>query len=681
MSRASWVIPAVVFAAASLLYILLGSLQDVPLVSPDEFLYGELSRSVADGDGLALYGTAQKWPTALYIYVLAPAWLGDSLESGYGVAKAIGSVAACAVVFPVWLLARRYVAAWPALVAVVLTLAGTWMVSTAGLLTENLALPLSTACLVAAVLALREPDARWDWVALALAALATFARAQMGVLFAILLGALLLDALRAEDRRAALDARRIELGVLGAIVLGGVIVVLSGSEAGLGAYASVSDFRPSAGDLLSAIAQQWLALVTMTAFLPLAVLVALAGQKASWRDEQLAPLLCVTVSAVVLLVLESGYFVAGLKGLDWSIERYVMYAAPLLIVLTVVALDRRRLTVRELAIAGGVVVLPLLATPEIRLALEEGAQFGTWKHLDSLLGLGTGPAIALVGALVVGAGVLLVDRAEPARAVLAAGTVLLVVFAVQSQAIWNWHVDYTDKFRSQYPADLSWVDNSAPGPTTRIYLFGSSPLFQVADFFNEDVGAVLVPAADPSAPKPAGRVCFWNADPRGTLTVSPGCKVERTLWNDDPLAVMTFHDGRTIARDAMLGQVIAVPPQPRLQSILRLPCPRQTLRGGLDDSSPTIPRSGPCGPTMAVDVWVDKPGAVELTFQGGMRSQTVENETRSWTLPPGVPTRVRVRVPAGQSSNGFDVDWTRSRGAPRVVGAALISGGTRTPLL
>ena len=64
-----------------------------------------------------------------------------------------------------------------------------------------------------------------------------------------------------------------------------------------------------------------------------------------------------------------------------------------------------------------------------------------------------------------------------------------------------------------------------------------------------------------------------------------------------------------------------------------------------------------------------------------MRSQTVENETRSWTLPPGVPTRVRVGVRAGQSSNGFDVDWTRSRGAPRVVGAALISGGTRTPLL
>ena len=80
---------------------------------------------------------------------------------------------------------------------------------------------------------------------------------------------------------------------------------------------------------------------------------------------------------VVLLVLQSGYFVAGFETSTWSIERYVMYAVPLLIVLTVVALDQRRLAVRELAIAGAVVVLPLLATPEIRLALEERAQFGT----------------------------------------------------------------------------------------------------------------------------------------------------------------------------------------------------------------------------------------------------------------------------------------------------------------
>lgn len=681
MTRATWAIPAAVFAAASALYVLLGSLQDVPLVSPDEFLYGEMSRSVADGDGVALYGTSLNWPTPLYIYLIAVGWLGDSLESGYAVVKAIGAVAACATAFPVWILARRFTSTGPAVIATLLTLAGTWMVATAGLVTENLAFPLSTAALCAAVLALREPARHWDWVALGFAALATLARAQLAVLFAVLLCALLLGALRADDPRAYLHSRRMQLGVLGVIVVAGAIVVLSGSKGGLGAYTAVSDFRPSAGDVISAIGQQWLALVTVTAFLPVAAMLALATQKPMWRDADIAPLLCVTVPTVVLLVLESGYFIAGPKGITWSIERYVMYAAPLLLVLLIVALEQRRLSVRQMAITGVVVVIPLLAVPRIRLALEERAQFGTAKHLDAAFGLAAGPAITLVGALVIAAGLMLVAHARPRQSVLGAGALLLLVLLIQSQAIWHWHIDYTGKFRSQFPDDLSWVDSQAGGPVSRIFVFANSSLFPVADFFNEEVGSVLVPGADPSQPKPRGRICFYNADARGVLQISPGCKVESHIWNDDPITVLSFHGGRTIARDPGLGQIIAVPARPRLQSIVRLPCQRRTLRGDPDGSPPVIPKSGPCGPTMAVDVWTDQAGAVELTFAGGRRARSVENETRSWTLSPGRPTLVRIPVPAGQSTNVLDVDWTRSLGAPQLVDAALISGGTRTPLL
>src|SRR5262249_30997400 len=155
------------------------------------------------------------------------------------------------------------------------------------------------------------------------------------------------------------------------------------------------------------------------------------------------------------------------KRLDWSIERYVMFAVPLMIVVLVVALHQRRLALRGLAIAGAVVVVPLLATPDVRLALEEGAQVRTKKYLHDAIALATAPAIALVAALVIGAGLWIVARARPSRTVAITGALLGVVLVIQSAAIWNWHVDYTDTLRSEFPSSLSWVDDNAGGTVNR----------------------------------------------------------------------------------------------------------------------------------------------------------------------------------------------------------------------
>jgi hypothetical protein len=682
MPRTTWLIPAALFALAAGIYVLLGAAQDLPLAEPDEFTYGQIARSVANGDGLTLFGSPANFPTPLYIFLIAPSWLLDSAESAYQAAKATGAVVACLAAFPVWMLTLRLTGVWPATVAVVLTLAGTWMISTSGLLLENLAFPLATLALVAGVLALREGGGAWQWVAVGSALLATFARSQLGVLFAILLAALLLDGLRAESFRAHVEARKIQVGVLGAIVLAGLIVLFGGSQISLGRYEGVSNFQPSIGDLLGAMGKQWVALVTMSAFLPIAALITLAAQKPLWRDRDIAPLLCVAVPAVVLLVLQSGYYLAGYETLSWSIERYVIYAVPLLFVATLTGIYQRHLPAGLLAISSAVVALPLLATPEVRVALEEQAQFGTWKHLDEVLGFATGPALALVAAVVAGAGILLVARARPQVAVLGAGGVLLAVLLVQSQAIWHWHLDYADRFRAQLPASLSWVDDKAGGPTTRLYLFSNSPLFQAADFFNKDVDKVLVTGANPAGTPPAGRVCRWNADARGVLVVSPGCPVQQRLWNDDPVAVMSFHGGRTIARDPMLGQIIAVPPEPRLQSIVRMPCARRTLRGGVDGrSTPKVPDDGPCSGTMAVDLWVDSPGRLELSFNGGSRAETLTREGRVWRLPPGEQTKVSIPIRGAQETVGFETSWKRARGAPSLVGATFVTADGRAPLL
>ncbi len=237
----------------------------MPVIAPDEFLYGHLARSLAEGDGLSFYGASQQLRTALYVYLIAPSWLLASGESAYDLAKITGALTACAVVFPTWALARRLMTPRLAAVPVVLSVAGTWMLSAAGLMTENLAYPLGTAALVSGVLALRDRDSsRWAWAAFAFAIAATAARAQMAILFPILLAAILLDGAFADERRARLRHHRTPIAVLGVIVMAGLLVVLGGSASLLGPYTEVSEFSPPLGRVLEKTGEQWLGLATLS---------------------------------------------------------------------------------------------------------------------------------------------------------------------------------------------------------------------------------------------------------------------------------------------------------------------------------------------------------------------------------------------------------------------------------
>ena len=167
------------YLLAVLLYGLLGHQQALPIVSPDEFTYGHLARSLADGDGFAWRGEHVQLRAALYVFVIAPAWLVDNTLTAYGLTKLIGAVLLSGVVVPVWLLARQVVRPRLAMLVAGLSVAGTWMTTAALVLTENLALPLATGSLAATVMALRRPQSRWGWVAIGLAALAAWARFQL----------------------------------------------------------------------------------------------------------------------------------------------------------------------------------------------------------------------------------------------------------------------------------------------------------------------------------------------------------------------------------------------------------------------------------------------------------------------------------------------------------------------
>jgi hypothetical protein len=408
------------------------------------------------------------------------------------------------------------------------------------------------------------------------------------------------------------------------------------------------------------------------------------GRRRAWSDTDLGPVFAITAPTVVLLVLQSAFFNAGLS-IGWSIERYVEYAIPLLLVAAVLAVSTQAVEVRRLAVIGGVTALAMLATPSIKQVIEERAQYGTWKALDEVLSVDPWLALTAVALIVVALCVWLVRRWPPLGAAVGISAVVLVVFVIQGRAIWNWQLDFAAAIRDEYPAQLDWVDRHAGGPTSRIYFFQNSTLFEAAAVFNDDVKQVLRPPIDPRGKPALGPVCRWSVGPRGELIVggsSTTCRsgLRSRVWNDDPLVEMSVHGGRTLARDHFLGQLIAVPHAPRLLSLIRKPCQRATI-AGRDGSPAGIPKNVRCTPHFSVNLWVDSPGTLELTLDGGSRTQHVTQGTRSWVLPAGERTTLHLPINSALASLPFRTDWNHSAGTPRIVAAEFVTERGRQSLL
>jgi hypothetical protein len=180
---------------------------------------------------------------------------------------------------------------------------------------------------------------------------------------------------------------------------------------------------------------------------------------------------------------------------------------------------------------------------------------------------------------------------------------------------------------------------------------------------------------------PIATSCGWTPDNRGTIRTTPGCgPVKSRIWNDDPYNTMTFQGGRQLASDPQLGQIIAVPPRPRIRSVIRPPCPALGLLAGPDGGTLVdTPRDFPCPPTMSVFLWNDSPGTLELTFKGGSREQRVGFESRSWSIPAGRRTTVKIPVNSAQAQLRLRTGWARAVGT-QLSRAEFVSGTGRERL-
>jgi hypothetical protein len=692
-----WLLLAGLYVMAAGLYVALALHSPLPVLFPDEFRYSHLARSLADGQGFDWRGEQVGQSAALYVYFITPAWaLFHSTVDAYHASKVLGTLVLSAQLVPVWLLARELVGPRVALVPAALSVAGTWMLTSAETVTEVLAFPLATAALCVAVMALRRPGSRLGWLALGLLVLATWARIQLAVLVPALLAAFLLDALRdPAQRRARLLAHRTYLLTMGVGFLALALIALAAPSV-TGDYAGFFDLRPTLGRILSKTGLQLLELVALGAFAPVLLAAGAVLSGRAWRDDRTGPLLAVFWPAALATALQSGFFLAGYPPAVSGIGRYVTYAVPLALILATVLITHPRLLTRASLLAAGALALTLLARPGVEMMGEERSTWATAYRVHQVLGLGPGPALTLVALATLATAVALwhrgtrevgarpARRMDPTRAAFVLGAVVAVVLVVQSQASW-WQMGGTgSSFRTTLPADLEWVDHHTSGPVALLGVTQNAPQFDDLDFFNRSITQAYGPKAGLPGRRVEGRVCTFEFTVSGALEVQPGCgPVPHRFLINDPSARVTFRDEVASASHPNVGRVVELAPGrvPRARSLVVLPCPRRTPgyhSDRPDITPPTVPIA--CRGALTGALWLDDPATVQVRYRGGRVPQTVTVGSKTYTIPAGRDSTVGFPAATGYSQFTVQQDWTSSAGTPRVLSVALAGAGTTARL-
>lgn len=683
LARHPWVLVTLPFAA---FYVFVAVRQKLPVFFPDEYLYGHLARSTSEGHGLTWRGDAIELRSALYVYLISPSWLVASGMSAYGVAKVESALLACSVAIPVWALAREIMRREVALLTVAVSLAGTWM--TAGLLlTESVALPLATAALVSTVLTMRSGSRRMAWLALVLAVASAWARLQLLVLLPVIGSALLLDVLRdSSARRIKLRVYRGPLAALTVLLLIGSVSILLNRTTLLGGYNGITGYRPGVADVAAGAGLQLLHLAALSGLLPPLLLGVIALRPRAWRDDTLGPLLAVLLPLVTILAVENGFFVRGFDA-GLAIQRYMIYAAPMLLIFAIVAFARADLVRwRTLAVVGSLSSVFFL-TPKIVDREEQRAAFATAERVNQWLpSFSPGTSLALVAAGLCLVAVVVLRLTSRRTFTLTMASLLLAMLAVQSVTVAVWQNRVALEARqANYPHDLQWIDHHSQGPVAVLNVTEQSGLFSALDFFNKNVtGFYNQHIPMPGLPV-AGRICAWGIGNDGSAVFDDACPPRtQEFLLADPLMAMKFRNEVRSVSEPHIGRLVTVRGTPKLLSAIQMPCRRKTI-----ESEPVTLKLLPdepveCNPVLIVSLWPEASATLAVGFRGAARrTHSVTIGRRTLRVPPRTLTTARVGVNAGYGVTEFGLDWQRAgRGDPAVVSAELrFANGVRTSLL
>jgi hypothetical protein len=337
-----------------------------PMLVPDEYIYSELSRSLAFDFEPLIRGHLAHYFSLAFPLLSAPLWAFGNPELVYKLTQALNALIASLAAIPVFLLARELGLRLTARLGVaVLALAMPGLVFASYISTDVLGYTLCLCALLTAVRALDQPTPRRLALFLAFAALATFARTQYVVLIPVFLLAWALI-----DPRGLSGLLRRHLVASTAIVAALVAVLAGvGLRGLLGGYKDVLDFgiRPLGTTRWISIDLLVLAYAVGAAVVP-GALVGLTVSLARPRRHLERAFSLFVLLLFASLLIEAGLFASNLT---YEVEeRYLFAILPALGVAFALAVERGR----QVALAvSGVAAVVLIAFLRFPLTAYDGA--------------------------------------------------------------------------------------------------------------------------------------------------------------------------------------------------------------------------------------------------------------------------------------------------------------------
>jgi hypothetical protein len=456
-----------IVAASFVLRFVAALWHTTPLYFPDEYIYSQIARSVAESGKPLIRGSSAHFPAMLEPLLAAPFWLTHDPALAYRLTQAENALAMSLAAIPVYLLVRRLGGgAWAALAAAALTVASPDLFFASFVLADAIAYPLVLGAVYVGVCALARPSRRSQLSFAALAVLATFARVQYVFLPAVFLAAAL--TVERGSLRALWSRFRISVLLYAAPL---ALAAALGPRRLLGYYSGVADLHVRPGEIVHWLGTDAMLLAYAAGFA--LVPGAVAGLVfALWRPRSREECAAAALSIGLLVGLFAEAALYATNGSDRFQERYLMVLLPLVFPAFVVWLRRGR----PARYAVALLALALLAL-SARVPLS-GYTVSDFKQ-DSPFLMGV---FRLEKAVGIGDGSLAIALAAAALALLAAGTAFRARLAwaavaatfVASCAVSVGAVSFDHRVaanvRATYlPPDARWIDHAKLGDATLIH--------------------------------------------------------------------------------------------------------------------------------------------------------------------------------------------------------------------
>ena len=378
--RAAYALAAVV-AASFVVRTALAWLRSVPALFPDEYIYSSIGRSIAESGRPLIRGGSANFPALLQPIVTAPAWLIGDVDTAFRVVQAIGALAMSLAAVPVFLIARRLgLSARVSLALAAFTVLVPDLLYASFISAEALAYPLVLISVYAAVRALAQPSRRMQLLFVCAAGLTTLARVQFAALPIVFLLAAVVVGARERRLKEALREQTLPFALF---ALAAVALVAAGPSRSVGIYRYLFGFHAGPLGIL-----HWASLDAMTLAYAAGWIIVPGALLGLWlalsrprTTEELA-FGTVTVLLAAALFFEAGLLQASLAAGREIQERYVFYAAPLLVLSFALYAGRGwPLRVPHLVLAAGLVLM------SVRLPLSGYAVLSTFNGSPILFGV------------------------------------------------------------------------------------------------------------------------------------------------------------------------------------------------------------------------------------------------------------------------------------------------------